>query len=32
MGNSIALFKKHAPELLDKIYKAESSTSWKKRK
>ena len=27
MGNSIALFKKHAPELLDKIYKAESTTS-----
>ena len=27
MGNSRALFKKHAPELLDKIYKAESTTS-----
>lgn len=27
MGNSIELFKKNAPELLDKIYKAESTTS-----
>lgn len=27
MPNSIELFKKHAPELLDKIYKAESTTS-----
>lgn len=27
MGNSIELFTKHAPELLDKIYKAESTTS-----
>lgn len=27
MGNSIALFKKHAPALLDKIYKKASTTS-----
>ncbi len=27
MPNTIELFKKHAPELLDKIYKAESTTS-----